>query len=115
MTEPTAAQRLITMFEQSNPDQVVWNEDLAALAKSLGGDPNAVRQCRWDTSVLAYIFALTVRHIEENQPSIHHRIQFPTNAGHGHVFPRADGVRMRCGGPGMCDTCNVDAFEKIGR
>lgn len=25
-----------------------------------------------------------------------------TNAGHGHVWPRPDGVKARCGGPGLC-------------
>jgi len=27
------------------------------------------------------------------------------NFGHGHVTPRADGVKARCGGPSMCSTC----------
>ena len=66
MTEPTAAQRLIETFEHGHPDQTVFKEDLASLAVSLGGDPYAVRQCRWDTSVLAYICALTVRNIENS-------------------------------------------------
>lgn len=26
--------------------------------------------------------------------------------GHGHVRPRADGTRMRCGGVGPCSACN---------
>ena len=30
------------------------------------------------------------------------------NTGHGHVFPRPDGVRARCGGPGMCAECSRD-------
>lgn len=30
------------------------------------------------------------------------------NVGHGHVFPRADGHRMRCGGPGLCHECSRD-------
>lgn len=25
--------------------------------------------------------------------------------GHGHVLPREDGERARCGGPGMCLQC----------
>lgn len=32
-----------------------------------------------------------------------------TDCGHGHVYPRSDGVRARCGGPGMCKRCSVDA------
>lgn len=32
--------------------------------------------------------------------------------GHGHVFPRSDGIRMRCGGPGMCAECRADKARK---
>lgn len=34
------------------------------------------------------------------------------NIGHGHVFPREDGVKARCGGPGICDECNADLAAK---
>lgn len=30
------------------------------------------------------------------------------NTGHGHVFLRPDGVRARCGGPGLCKECSAD-------
>lgn len=30
------------------------------------------------------------------------------NRGHGHVFPREDGVRARCGGPAVCNECAKD-------
>lgn len=30
------------------------------------------------------------------------------NQGHGHVFPRPDGVRARCGGPALCTACSAD-------
>ena len=30
------------------------------------------------------------------------------NFGHGHVFPREDGVIYRCGGPGLCSECSID-------
>lgn len=33
----------------------------------------------------------------------------PTDCGHGHVYPRADGVKARCGGPGLCKLCSRDA------
>jgi len=33
----------------------------------------------------------------------------PANSGHGHVFPRPDGVKARCGGPGLCPECSRDA------
>lgn len=33
----------------------------------------------------------------------------PKNTGHGHVFPRPDGMKARCGGPGLCSQCSIDA------
>lgn len=30
------------------------------------------------------------------------------NTGHGHVRPRPDGVRARCGGPGVCQECSKE-------
>lgn len=33
------------------------------------------------------------------------------NVGHGHVFPRPDGMKARCGGPGLCPECNRDRLE----
>lgn len=32
-----------------------------------------------------------------------------TNTGHGHVRPRADGAKARCGGPAICPTCAAEA------
>lgn len=36
------------------------------------------------------------------------------NQGHGHVFPRPDGVKARCGGPNICSVCRDDliAYKK---
>ena len=34
------------------------------------------------------------------------------NTGHGHVFPRPDGVKARCGGPALCSECAFDYFRK---
>lgn len=39
------------------------------------------------------------------------------NAGHGHVRPRVDGVKARCGGPALCAECareqaRVDAASR---
>ncbi|MFP3746980.1 hypothetical protein SB816_28240 [Achromobacter sp. SIMBA_011] len=31
---------------------------------------------------------------------------------HGWVSPRADGARARCGGPGICATCNTEAMHE---
>lgn len=35
----------------------------------------------------------------------------PTNTGHGHVHPRPDGVKAKCGGPAMCPVCATDVVE----
>lgn len=35
-----------------------------------------------------------------------------SNTGHGHVFPREDGVKARCGSPGICDECSADLAKK---
>jgi hypothetical protein len=29
-----------------------------------------------------------------------------SNTGHGHVWERPDGMKARCGGPGLCDVCS---------
>lgn len=34
------------------------------------------------------------------------------NEGHGHVYPRDDGVLARCGGPGICAKCSADQARK---
>lgn len=34
------------------------------------------------------------------------------NVGHGHVYPRPDGMRFRCGGPVICAECARDAARK---
>lgn len=37
------------------------------------------------------------------------------NVGHGHVFPRLDGVRARCGGPGICSECALDLSRSLSK
>ncbi len=37
------------------------------------------------------------------------------NTGHGHVRPRADGVKARCGGPGICDECSMELAQTDGQ
>lgn len=32
--------------------------------------------------------------------------------GHGHVRPRKDGLKARCGGPGICGTCALEAAQE---
>lgn len=35
-----------------------------------------------------------------------------SDTGHGHVYPRKDGLRARCGGPALCPQCAKDAVRK---
>lgn len=35
------------------------------------------------------------------------------NVGHGHVRPRPDGVRARCGGPGICVLCSREVAAGV--
>lgn len=35
-----------------------------------------------------------------------------SDCGHGHVFPRADGVKARCGGPALCSKCAADLASR---
>lgn len=35
------------------------------------------------------------------------------NTGHGHVYPRQDGVVAKCGGPSFCEECKTDLAEKM--
>lgn len=41
---------------------------------------------------------------DEIETSMLHAKKF----GHGHVFPRTDGVRARCGGGSLCPQCKAD-------
>lgn len=38
-----------------------------------------------------------------------------TNVRHGHVTPRADGAKARCGGPAICSVCAREQAEKEGQ
>lgn len=37
------------------------------------------------------------------------------DCGHGHVYPRTDGAKVRCGGPHICGLCSTDLAIKDGR
>lgn len=39
----------------------------------------------------------------------------PANSGHGHVRPRPDGVRARCGGPAICAVCQREQAREDDR
>lgn len=34
--------------------------------------------------------------------------------GHGHVVPRPDGAKARCGGPGICPECSMEQARLTG-
>lgn len=36
-----------------------------------------------------------------------------SNVGHGHVNPRDDGLKARCGGPSICPYCAGELSEKV--
>lgn len=37
-------------------------------------------------------------------------------SGHGHVTPRPDGAKVRCGGPGICSACSRElALQRPGQ
>lgn len=36
------------------------------------------------------------------------------NTGHGHVYPREDGLKVRCGGPPFCNVCRKDFAKYSG-
>ena len=35
------------------------------------------------------------------------------NKGHGHVYPRPDGSKARCGGPALCSECGAELAAKL--
>lgn len=37
------------------------------------------------------------------------------NLGHGHVIPRADGFKARCGGPSLCAECAGEFVDQTQR
>lgn len=39
------------------------------------------------------------------------QLRRPINSGHGHVVPRPDGVKARCGGPAICSQCAKEAAQ----
>jgi hypothetical protein len=36
-----------------------------------------------------------------------------SNTGHGHVWPRPDGIVARCGGPWVCPECAMDVLKSV--
>lgn len=52
----------------------------------------------------------TVEKFEDSLPNVYTQKEpgYP-NTGHGHVWPRPDGVKARCGGPAICSQCSREA------
>lgn len=48
------------------------------------------------------------------EPIQEERMKHDVNEGHGHVFPRPDGILARCGGPSLCSICAKDLARKNG-
>lgn len=67
MTDLTNADRLILAFEHMPPGSALRINDVIHLVESLGGNAKAVQNCQHEISLMAYISALTVRHIERQK------------------------------------------------
>ena len=37
------------------------------------------------------------------------------NGGHGHVIPRPDGAKARCGGPALCSVCAAELAAEMAK
>jgi hypothetical protein len=69
--------------------------------------PGCLEEYREDVRVLA---------AAANPPApVTGRTAMSSNLGHGHVYPRPDGVKARCGGPGICSECSREAAQKAAR
>lgn len=117
MNDLTNAERLMVAFENMPHGSSLALDQVAPFIRGLGGNIDAVDACRCDASIAVYIAALTVRYIQccmvpDREDRSNNRALRMPNTGHGHVYPRDDGVRMRCGGPGICKQCNVDQAIK---
>jgi hypothetical protein len=55
---------------------------------------------------LIFLKRLRLDRAEEWRKILHETPKKPiVGQGHGHVTPRADGVKARCGGPSLCNQC----------
>lgn len=92
-----------------------WQLELDAMnavAKALEplGNETRARVLRW----------LAARFVPEQAPANLAPLRAPAsmatdNTGHGHVRSRPDGVRARCGGPGICLECSQEAGRAPGK
>lgn len=55
--------------------------------------------------------AKRIESVKFTAPALEHATisDIGTNKGHGHAWTRPDGMKARCGGPGMCKECARDA------
>ena len=58
------------------------------------------------------VFYEAVADLAAQKPQEPERAPGGLNVGHGHVTPRPDGKRMRCGGPSICAQCAKEAAQK---
>jgi len=59
-------------------------------------------------------FAREIKALESDSKALNKPTDGPgTNTGHGHVWPRPDGVKARCGGFPKCNVCvsDYDAYK----
>lgn len=74
------------------------------LAEAVGllNDPDRGYKHGWFPTQAKKIEDFLARHTQAEQQE----------AGHGHITPRADGVVMKCGGPGLCAVCTAEQEAK---
>lgn len=51
----------------------------------------------------------------KDAPELESFVNKALNMGHGHVKPRPDGMKARCGGPAICKVCAAEAGKFPGR
>ena len=71
------------------------------------GDPTTARRMfRMDSDHHSIRDVLAILNDLENAKAPKVERPVYANVGHGHVYPRPDGMKARCGGPGICYQCS---------
>lgn len=84
---------------------------LTAFDDAVAAEIQRVSHVEYDAHEICKHFAGEVRKRLAATPSPTEQISPPqktSDCGHGHVYPRPDGVKARCGGPGLCGLCSRD-------
>lgn len=85
-------------------EALTWYAEQVAGCRKLGPDGDAARNALDRDGGQRARAALSAT--QAAQSKVESRVG--TNAGHGHVWARPDGLKVRCGGPGICIMCSKD-------